>query len=165
MSEMDAFVKPPQARLLGLELAQEQAPAPEPHPFNFDELFKKMPGLDAIKDLAQKRVEALNAPQKTTESVLSPSEQELAKGITQDVIDLSNRKWQSRLDLEKRMTGLGPAGLDKILPTINNALTPYDLRAAGLPDANEFVFGRLNHQTKKYEKPVFIDWQHNTRKV
>ena len=161
MSEADAFVKPPQARRLGLEVAQ----APLPEAPNFDELFKKMPGLDAIKDLAQKRLEALNGPQQTKESALSPAEGELAKGITQDVVDLSNRKWQSRLDLERRLNGLSPAGLEKILPTINKALQPYDLRAAGLPDQNEFVFGRLNQQTKSYEKAIFVDWQHNTRKI
>jgi hypothetical protein len=163
MSEMDTFVKPPQARRLGLELAQVQTPVPDAP--NFDDLFKKMPGLDAIKDLVQKRLDALNAPQKTTESALSPAEKELAKGITQDVVDLSNRKWQSRLDLERRISGLSPAGLEKILPTINNALKPYDLRLVGLPDSNEVDFGRLNRQTNRYEKPVFIDWQHNTRKV
>src|SRR5271156_829609 len=156
MSDRDAFVVRPRARLLAMETAQAQLPeAP-----NFDELFKRMPGLDAIKDLAQKLLDALNAPPKTTETALTAKEQDLAKGITQDVLDLSNRKWQSRLDLESRINGLGTAGLDRLLPTINKALQPYDLRVAGIPDQNELVFGRLNRQTNRYEKPVFVDWQH-----
>jgi hypothetical protein len=160
MSEMNAFVRPP-ARLLAVETAQAQIPeAP-----NFDELFKKMPGLDAIKDLAQKRLDALNAPPKTAEAALTPKEQDLAKGITQDVLDLSNRKWQSRLDLESRINGLSPAGLDRLLPTINKSLQPYDLRVAGVPDQNELVFGRLNRQTNRYEKPVFVDWQHRSQRA
>jgi len=163
MSDREGFVRPPQARHFGLELVQ-QTPAPDGAP-NFDELFRGMPSLDPIRDLAKRRVDALNAPQTTKEAVLTPAERDLANHISQDVIDLSNRKWQARLDLEMRLTGLGPAKLDKLLPTINNALHPYDLRAAGVPDANEFVFGRLNQQTKKYEKPVFIDWQHKSQRA